>query len=431
MGLIENDVTARIAFVDNIATSAIGSAKDLDSVFSDLTALRPTTFSPAQAIYTPGEPTLVDSPARPDDARIALAETELGKVSPEISAIDAKKAEVDQYFTAFDSTLAEVRARLPLLMALADGIVSPAENDLSFTEGDYQADNQLDATLKSIIRSEIAKDGEGYSDATETAIYNTESERTELARQTEIDTARESQCGRGFSMPQGFLMEAVHQINEKYRLIDEKKSKDTMLLQTKLSLDNKWKALNAGITYNQIILAYVDTKAQRALEVALAVLNLKMNAIKFRTDMARQRLAAVKAGNQSIIDGIKIAIERYGFDIMKYRKNIDSLIVMAKGYIEQYKTKGYVYGIEVAEAAEKSKLRQGEAALSLAVQKSNIMRSMTVSEEALRAYLATAGIKLNAAGNGADVQRAIVVATLNSLSTIINRLKSGEKATNT
>ena len=426
MSLSNTDIATRITRADQIAADAIVAAQSLEEVFVDLGNIRPPMFIPNPITPTVSPVTLTDNPDAPYEHRIDAAESALGLMPNEISAINALKAQVDWSFSIFDDTFAEVQARIPMITALAETIVIPTASDLQFTEGDYRTGNTLDAILKSIIESEIQKGGEGYSDETETAIYEQQGERSDAARQEAIDDALDGYSGSGFSMPQGHHVEAVRKINEQYRLEDEKKSNDVMIMQSKLSLENKWRALNAGISYNQIILAYFDTKAQRALDAAIAILSLNLSAVKLRTDMAKQELEIGKSSNKAIMDKTRIMIERYAVELLKYRKQIESLITLAKGYTEQYRVKGQVYGIEVSAAADKSMLDQTENKLALENQKLNIIGFITTAQEALSAFVSTAKLKLGAATNGANIQKAIAMATLESLGTIVNRIKTGE-----
>ena len=423
---ISDDISLRISHADQIARSAINATTELAEVFENLSSIRAPQFIPNQVTTSLPPATLTDNPTAPDETRIASAEDALSGMANEIAVIDDLKSQIDRAFLAFDSTFSEVQARIPAIMALSEQIVIPQSANLAFEEGDFREGNDLDAVLKSIIEDEIQKGGDGYSDTAEAAMRDMGSEMQELDRQAEIDDALDNASGTGFPMPQGHHYEAVRKINEKYRLITDKQSGDAMLMQTKISLDNKWRALNAGITYNQIMLAYFDAKAQRALDAAIAVLNLEFVAIKYRTDMAKQVMESGKSLNAAELDRIKIFIERYGVELIKYRKQIEGLMALAKGYTDQYRVKGQIYGAEVSAAAEKSALDQAENKFALENQKMNILAFIASAEEALRAFISTAELKLGAADSGAKMQKSIAMSSLDSLGTIVNRIKTGE-----
>ena len=422
------DVATRITRADQIATDAIGTAQDLNELFIDLSNIRPSIFIPNEITATIPAVVLTDNPVAPGDARVDAAASALGSMPNEIAGLSVLKAQIDSALSVFNGTFAEVQARLPQLLALAETIVLPSVSDFQFTEGDYRTGNTLDATLKSIIATEIQKGGEGYSDEAETAAYEQEAERVEALRQENIDEALAGAAGFGFSMPQGHHIEAVRKINEKFRLDAEKKSGDVMSSQVKISLENKWRALNAGISYNQIMLAYFDTKAQRALEAAISLLSLGLFAIKYRTDMAKQMLETGKAANKATMDKVRIIIELYSIELLKYKKQTDGLITMAKGYVEQYRVKGQTYGSSVAAAFDKSMLDQAENKLALENDKLNIIGFITSAEETLNAFVAASELKLGAATNGANMQKAIAMTTLASLGSVVNRIQSVEKA---
>jgi len=421
------DISTRIYRADQIATDAISTAQDMNELFTDLSNIRPSIFIPNEITAAVPPVVLTDNPVAPGDARVNAAAAALASMPTEIAELSALKAQIDNSLSVFNGTFAEVQARLPQILALAETIVLPTASDFQFTEEDYRTGNTLDATLKSIIESEIQKGGEGYSDEAETAAYEQEAERVEAVRQEAIDEVLAGASGSGFSMPQGHHIEAVRKINEKFRLDAEKKSGEVMSSQVKLSLENKWRALNAGISYNQIILAYFDTKAQRALDAAISLLSLGLFAIKYRTDMAKQALETGKAANKATMDKVRILIELYSIELLKYKKQADGLITMAKGYVEQYRVKGQTYGSSVFAAYDKSMLDQAENKLALENEKLNIIGFITSAEEALNNFVAASELKLGAATNGANMQKVIAMTTLASLGSVVNRIQAVEK----
>lgn len=424
---IEADVTTRITTADQVATDAITAVLDISEIFEDINAIRPPVTVPSTTSTSIPVVTLNDDPEVPDETRVDSAVSVLGKAADEVEDINDIKKIVDDAVDVFDDTVAEVQARIPQITALAANIIIPQETDFAFTEGNYQTDNTLDATLKAIIETEIAKGGEGYSEETETAMYEMQAELKELARQEAIDDTLDSASGTGFSMPQGHHIEAVRKINEQFRLDDEKASQDAMLLQSKLSVENKWVALNAGISYNQIILTYFDTKAQRALDAAISVLSLKISGTKYQADAVRQELEVNKSANKARLDQVRMKIEKYTANLMKYGKQMDGLIALAKGYIDQYRAKAQVYGASVSAAADKSQFDQAENKLSLENQKENIRKGIATSQETLKAFIAASDLKLGSATSGAKIQQAIAMAALDSIGTVVNRLKSADK----
>ncbi|RJP48699.1 MAG: hypothetical protein C4586_08240 [Anaerolineaceae bacterium] len=429
MATLEDKIVARINLAESIATDADNALTDLAEQFADVSNMHPGVFNPANIEYAEASPA-IETPGLPDVGRIASAVAEFGKIDGVVSDLEEDEVDLDRNLTAFDSALNNVQTKLATLKSLSDAVVIPQESDWTFVEGDYQTDNALDQILKNIIESEIAKGGEGYSDSAEEALYEKGQARREFERQRAIDAGFAAQSGRGFTMPQGHHMDVVLSVNEKYRLDDFGLSKDIMIAQSKLSLENKYRALDAGISYNQLIIAYYDSKAQRALEAVMSVTSLDIEAIKYRLRSALQQLDTGKADVAALVDRRRTLIDRYTSVLLKLGKKIEGFIAKSNGYIQTYRTDGHVFGTGIELAAEESKLMQAEGLLSLEAQKANVLNFIESADTNLKAYIGASKINLEAKSAVASIKTAKAVAALDSLGTVIQRWKSGEQITN-
>jgi hypothetical protein len=427
---INDEVTTRITDADTIATAAISAANDSADLFSDIGGVTPSVFAVSTPLTTnPFAPTLTDQPVAPTDARVAAAMAALDGVDTQAQDLAAQAAAADTYFVAFDAVYADVQTALAALRDQQRGIVQPQASDFGFSEPGLDTDTdiaRINSSLRAIIESEIARDGQGYSDATETAMFEIDIERRELARQEEVDEALEATAGRGFTMPQGFHFEAVHRVNEKYRLAEEKKSEDVMILQSKLAQENKWIAINNGITYNQIQLAFYDAKAQRGLEAAAAVFGLTLSALRSRANILRQELAAVRALNTADIERARALLERYSLYIQKYRKAVQALTAKARGYTQKYESRARLYGAQVGQAVENSRIHQADAKIQLEMDKNTSEGWLAASQLSLRSFLMAARTRLGVASDRAKLQQTIASTTISSLGAVIQRTDAGE-----
>jgi hypothetical protein len=424
---IEAAVKNHVTNSNLIVAEAMALAKEFARVFADLSGIRPPVFFPNQATYTPSQGAIT-LPPDPDASRLNNANTALAGLDGEIANFGSNivrpmNRTLGEFKVKFDG----VRDKVAELKALAEAIAIPQANEFYYTEGEY--DDELHRTLKEVITSEIDKDPNGHSEEVEAAMYDQYQERREIVRQRETDDAMETTAGRGFTLPQGFHMEAAYNISEKYRVEDEKRAKDIFTLQSKFSLENKWKIIDHGITFNQIVFAYNDTRAQRALDAALAVLNLGLDAMKFRIEIGLKRLSLTAAEIEAIGNDRKISIEQYATTLIRFSKKIDGLMAKAKAYIESYRTEGTVYGIKVAAAAEESYFNQSENTISLEVQKANILQGIALAQDALKASVATANLKLGAASAGAAVHKADAMSALGSLGTVVNVVRGASRTT--
>lgn len=420
----------RISQADSIVTQAISAASEFAEVFVDLSGVQAPLYVAGQADYAPAASIPGGLPGEPDAALQSAADAALAKIDSAVNDLDQNiTPEVDGALADMESEIGDITAKLAVLSAMADNIVIPSANDFMFSEEDFRTDNDLDALLKSIIETEIRRGGEGYSEAAEDAAYEKDGERREIARQEAIDAALDEQATRGFSMPQGFHLEAVTVINEKFRLDDRTRSKDIMIAQSKLSLDNKWRAIDAGISYNQIVIAFYDAMAQRALDAALAVSRIALDAIKYRVAAALKQVELAKAEIGAVADGRRADIERYAAGIQLLSGKINGLLSQAKGYISAYRTDGQIFGSGIEAAARQSRAAQGENLLALETQQANIITGISAAKNALRSYLETAALRLGAAQASAQMQKANAMGALESLDTVVQLFKSGEITT--
>ncbi len=433
MGDIDDEVTARIAAADTIASDAIEAANSTAELFNDIGGIMPSMFTiNTPPTFQPFAPTLTDQPDAPDGTRTAQAMAALDETAEQTQDFTAQMAVVDTYFAAFDSSFAAITADVAALRGQSRTIVFPSSSDFKFTEVGLDSDTTIQSVnskLRAIIESEIARGGQGYSDTTETAMFDQDRERRELARQEEIDEALANTAGRGFSMPQGFHSEIVQQINEKYRLQDEKKSEEVMILQSKLAQENKWLAIDAGISYNQILLAFYDAKAQRGLEAAVAVSGLALLALRLRASIVKQDLTVVRALNTADMERARAIIERYMLYITRFQKTVQALTARAKGYIQKYDIQSRAYGAEVDVAVQNSRLTQADNRIQLELNKNTVEGFIAAAQLSLKSFEMATKTKLGIAEGKANLQKSIAAATISSLGAVIQRTDAGEKMT--
>jgi hypothetical protein len=430
---INDEVTTRITAADAIATAAISRANDAADLFSDIASITPSIFTiSAPPTFQPFAPTLVDHPVAPDGTRTAQALAALDETDGQTQDFTAHMADLDTYFAAFDSSFAAIKADMAALRGQSQTIAFPEASDFSFVEAGLDSDptvQSVNSKLRAIIESEIARGGQGYADETETAMFEQDIERRELARQEEIDESLANSAGRGFSMPQGFHLETVRQINEKYRLGEEKKSEDVMILQSKLAQENKWIAIDAGISYNQILLAFYDAKAQRGLDSAVAVIGLALLAIRLRAALVRQELMVAKTLNTADMEKARAIVERYTLRLTQFKKGVQSLTERAKGYTQKYELQSRVYGAEVDVAVQNSRLDQADNRIQLELDKNTQEGFMAAAKLSLKSFEMATRTKLGVATDKAKLQAAIAAGTISSLGAVIQRTDAGETST--
>jgi hypothetical protein len=422
---VESTVQTRLTTAGTIEDAAVAASDSFMTVFTDLEGVRAPVVTPAEVSFTPGTGS-IDLPSRPDGTRLENAVTALSEIDGEIADFETLEADLEEKFSEVDTVFQDATIALKDLVELSKQIVIPTKNDFLFQGGEYRAEVDVDDTLRLVIETELEKNGEGAPSDVETAMYEKGQDRREIKRQEDIDESFSALSGRGFTKPQGHHMKAVLMINEKYRQDDNLLSKNIMIAQTKLSLENKWRIINAGISYNQLAISLADNTARRALETASFLFGLDLDLIKYRLTFLAQQVDLGKAEVSAILDAKKNDVDQYAITLVKIKKKLDGLIAKAKGYIESYRTDGQVYSYGIEAAGEESRFKQSENILSLEVQKANITNGIIAAQNSLRSYMATSEIQFGAAKTGGDFKREIAVGILRSLATVVQYDKSGE-----
>ncbi len=429
MGWDDGKINERISLASQITTESVENTKDFVALFKDIqNIIAPIFYVSPPPPYTPKTQLPGKAPEKPDDARITSASKAIGKIDGAISGIDQFKQETtDPALSKFQDLISGVQGKMSDLRNAAKSVAIPTASDFFFSEGDPYKDNDLDTELRKIIISEIAKDGEGLPDAAEAAAYDIDRERREIERQDAIDAALDEQAGRGFSRPQGYHLAAVQAINEKFRTDDRGLSRDIMIKQSGLSLENKYRAIDAGISYNQMQIAFADAQAQRALEAVTETLGLYLTGIRFGVNSALAQLSVSQAEAGAVLDDKRNLLDVYSSKLILVGKKIDGLLAKSRGYVSAYRTDGQVYAEGIATADKESRYLQGEQVLSLEYQKASIMAGLSAVKNALTSFIETTNIQLGAGRAQAGVYLASARGLLNSLGTVVQVLKSGEQ----
>lgn len=429
---VETTAVSRIAQSESLSGDALANATDFTSTFLDLSSVNAPITVLGPITYAPTTTVPQDFPDQPDSTRPDKAVSALADIDGEAQDFDQ---EVDPRITsALQACQAEIQAvsnKIAVLSGYADAVVIPSANDFAYAEGDFNTGNDIDAELKAIITSEIAKGGEGFSDTVEDAQYTFDQDRRDIAREEAVDDALIAQCGRSLGgLPQGFHVKAVDRINSEYRQADRTRSRDIMIGQTKLSAENKWRAVNSGIDYNQIKISLADTQASRALDAATKIFSLTLDALKFRVQAAAKQTGLGKTAASAIADGKQSDIDAYTATLARVGRAVDGLLAKARGYIGVFRADGQIFASELETAIRETRLSQSKAGMDTEQQFATIEIGMSAARNALQSSVESARIQLKANSGLAQIQAKNAKGAIQALDTVIQLFKSGDTAYN-
>ncbi len=397
------NVISRIQDVGSMVDAAMaGQAAFLESIQNAATVQPPSIVAPF-AMFTPAPP-VVDAtvPARPTEVNDILTATE--------AQVPAEPGIVTNFGIAFPTGL--------------DDIEFPNIADFSFAEREYVSD--LLTTVSGKLKSDVEIGGTGLSATEEDAIWRRDEERMELARQEAIDNTIDEWAGRGFSLPDGAVNDAVIAVNEKHRMDRLSRGRDITIKSADLTLQNKWKAIESAIGLEGILISHHDQVLNRALQAAVSVLQLGADIVRTQVAVVTGKIEAYKSELDSRVAIERFKLEKYTTAVNVYAKKIDAALGRARSYIDLYHADTQVYSAVVQKAAEIARLLTQQGAIASETLQASVRVALEAAKTNLQAFIQAAEIRMTAATAGAKIYEAQIAAAQSSLTTVIQLAASGE-----
>lgn len=270
---------------------------------------------------SPTEPTLYDVPAlalpNAPEFTAALPDIDLNITPPSpLTEIPPSAPELNAIVLPDDPsyTLPDVPSLLAINLPAApiltipeftdslDDLANPPSGSLSFIEPTYSS-TLLDG-LKEFLEDWVRGAATGLDPDVEQAIWNRAREREDVNAVRGIDTARNNYAGRGFAVPMGAMQIAIMNVMQDAVNKSSGLSREIMVKQAELEQQNRQFAVTTGVQLEGQLLTYSNQVAQRAYEVANAVLratidlyqvtvsgyNAKVQAFATKAQVWRQRV---------------------------------------------------------------------------------------------------------------------------------------------
>ncbi len=481
-----NDVKNRITDVTSFVNTQLAAAETFMSTLQTLADLRAPFLIVDQAKFTPEAPDLVPdftpttstskiestirdveaaekNIADPDIANFGDLNVDMREGEIETAIGDIDKAGSDLVVPSLVDNYGDLDVQFPVNEA--SDIQPPSIKDFNFTEEEYKS-NLLDR-LKGKIAGDI-EGGTGLSPEVEDAIWRRDEERLNLALQKAVDAITDEWAGRGFSMPDGVLQDAIAEVVEKDRMDRLTRSRDIMIKQAELAQANVQSAVTNGVNLEGVLVAHHDRVMDRALAAAQAVITVgvaimeaqlkrittlidakkseleaKISVEKFKLD---KYLAAVQIFAKKVEAALgkvrayteigqselqaKISVEKFKLDkylstVQVFAKKVEAALGKVRGYTDLYQVEADVYRTALTKAEMYAKLAISQNQLSLENMQSNLQLALEAAKTNLQTFISTAQLRGQVAQAGAQVYGSAAAAAQNSINTVIQLASAG------
>lgn len=156
-----------------------------------------------------------------------------------------------------------------------------------------------------------------------------------------------------------------------------------------------------------------ETSKMQAYQVEVQAYTSKVQGAKTKSDILIARLQAEIAQAQQKVDVFKARIEGYRADLQGQTSNVTAILSAYGGDVELFKA-------SATTAAEAIRLTQNSRALDYQTNLATSQIAIKNAEVLFSGLKAAQELKLNAAGHGADVSRAIAAGAVNSINSLVS-----------
>jgi hypothetical protein len=414
---INTQTAARIATIDTQTTAAIKAANDIMPDLEDLASQIASYFTPASIEYTE---TQFDASGVATPTFIELADADASLSAINADGLPDPTAGSGGLSPELSARLSEVQSELSTLWQDVNAVQPTA---LTFNENDYVAD------IITSVAVEIASNLDDPDQATSHAgeYQDNDSVRRQTARTAEIDNTVNEFAGRGFSMSLETLGDMQAFITTKQGMDEAARARTVIIQQAGLSLENKRKAIDAGLRYDQILIAHFDRKQQRALAVAQATLKVLQDLVDLKTSVIGD-LAGVQGDLAGLItESQRLVIAEGEQTARAFEARIDALMAKAGGFLDAESAEAQAYVVRMKALNADKSFWIDERGTSVEVLRTNMANTIRAWIDSLHTFEATTKIRLGSASVAAGLQLGLASAAKNSITTVTGLL-SGQTA---
>lgn len=409
---IDSSAASSITAIDSAVTKAISAANDFMPTIRELAKLRAPYSLPADAKYnkTTFDQSEVTTPAfteleNADDAVEEAAAQNLGDLSTTAGAIHPElKGNLDPVNTDFERIWTDLQAEA----------LKPRE--VAFKEDDFVADIIKDVQDKLVS---ALGDQPRSSTARESAYYANDARRRSAARQKELNDTLNEFAGCGFKLPADILADMGSFILTKQGMDEADRARTVILQQSTMSDENKWKAIEGGLRYDQILLMYFDRKMQRAFQIAMALFKVAQDMAALKFYVLTGRMEMQDDYFNLVSENQRLVFSEFEQNAKGFETRMDALIAEAGQYLDSFQAEGQVYGIRQKALGDERRFIQSENEISVETLLWNLQNGIKAFLQNVSAFESTAKMRMEAASAGSSIQMGIASAAKNSMTAVI------------
>jgi hypothetical protein len=413
---IDTATAARIATIDTQTTAAISAANDVMPDLEDLAGQVAGYYTVNPIVYseTPFDRTGVVDPeltalADADAALAAVNDTDLpGLTADSGSLLPAIRARLTEVQQAFSTLWQDVQA-------------VPA--GLGFNEDDYVAD--IIAEVTDAVADNL--DDPDQETAHAQGYYDNDAVRRQTARTAEIDQTCGEFAYRGFSQAPETISDMRAFITAKHGMDDAQRRRMVILQQSTLSLENKQKAIAAGLAYDQILIASFERRQQRALAVAQATLRVIQDLADVKAYITGEQIAVQTETASTATENQRVVVaeaDQYG---RAFEARVDALLAKAGGFLDADSAEAQAYITRMRALNAERTFLVDERGTSVDAMRHNMANTLRAWHDSLAAFEDTIQIRINAASAAANLQLGLATAAKASITSVVGIL-SGQTA---
>lgn len=349
---------------------------------------------------------------------------------------------------------------------------------ITINDGGNAYSSSLLESIKTKLRNNIELGGTGLSADVEDDIWERDSERELEALDEAIDKFTDEWTKRGFSLPDGVLVENIRAMNTEYMNKRLDRSRDIAIKQEELEQANMKYSLEYGIQVENMLLDWTNKVCQRVFEHSKAVADAAIEVFKAQVLKYQAGLEAYKAdvevfkgkiqaeiakaelykaqiegvvaqisvyeskakiyiaqlqGIQSMVEvyvqqvkAMQALIESNKVRIEAYKATIDAYVARVNGIVGKYQAESEVYKARATQwtAETEANIKVLEARIKQAALNEDL--KVKQFEAVLRFYAADHGVKVEAAKGAASVAAQVAQGALSAVSTQVSLTAKGD-----
>jgi len=415
-----SNTTSTISDLEARTTAAISLANAVAQDLREIAPLVPPYDTVNKVTYNS---TAFDTSSitTPKFTEIESAKTELNSISGNVDSLsDASgsinpslKVRLDAVNVAFETLYAD---------ALAES-QRQQDSPLPFSEDDYVAD--IIASVETRLTENLNGTNSGSS-RQETTYYDRHSVRAITARSTELSNTLSEFSGRGFPQSSDSLADMQSHILARQAMSETDRGRMVTIQTETLSLENRKRAIAAGLRYDQILLTFFERRQQRAFQVAAAAFKAVKDMADLLFSITGEQYAMQPEYIAMTAENQKLYMSSLSQKLKAIETVVDALITKGEGFISAYITESDTYADRKKSLNTEKIFNLSEREIDFEVAKTNLDNSIRVFANNLSAFGDMTDVKIGAFSSASKLLKTIASAATNNMTTVLGMISDAK-----